>query len=126
MGSEILTILLSAFALIITSLATWATQKLIHYLDSKINDTTIKQSMEQIEGIIEKVVAATCQTYVDGLKKTQAWTKETQQQALNNSLNTAKEMLSDESKNFIVDHYGDIDKWLETQIESCIYKLKNK
>lgn len=95
-------------------------EKMMSEKDSQYFDRT----MYEIFNLIETVVNSTTQTYVDALKSEGKFTKESQVEALNKTKGTVLSLLSTESKELIATLYGDIDKWIEVQIESTIKKLK--
>ena len=84
-----------------------------------------KKYIEKISKTITDCVIATNQTFVETLKKENAFTKEAQEEALKRTLQSVKSQLSQESIKFIEDNFGDVEKWLIEKIESIIYSLKN-
>ena len=119
-------ILFSALSVIITGLASWGTTVLIKFLNSKIKDKELAAFAATIATVVSNAVKATTQTYVDGLKGTDAWTKEAQRKALSMALEIAKSELTTEALTYIESQHGDIDKYLITLIESTLYNLKQK
>lgn len=118
-------ILFSAIGVIITGLATWGTTVLINWLNSKIKNKELAALAATILTVITSAVKATYQSYVEGLKGTNAWTKEAQEKALQLALETAKEELTTDALAYIQEQHGDIDKYIKTLIESVLYDLKN-
>lgn len=118
-------ILFSALGVIITGLATWGTSVLVTWLNSKIKNKELAAFATTILNIVNAAVKATYQSYVEGLKGTDAWTKEAQEQALQMALETAKEELTVEVIAYIQQQHGDVDKYIKTLIESVLYDLKN-
>lgn len=118
-------ILFSAIGVIITGLATWGTTILINWLNSKIKNKELAALAATILTVITSAVKATYQSYVEGLKGTNAWTKEAQEKALQLALETAKEELTTDALAYIQEQHGDIDKYIKTLIESVLYDLKN-
>ena len=118
-------ILFSALGVIITGLATWGTTVAVNWLNSKIKNKKLATFAATILTVVSAAVKATYQSYVEGLKGTDAWTKEAQEKALQLALETAKEELTTEALAYIQEQHGDIDKYIKTLIESVLYDLKN-
>ena len=118
-------ILFSALGIIITGLASWGTAVLVQWLNSKIKNKELAAFAETILNVVNAAVKATYQSYVQGLKGTDAWTKEAQEKALQSALETVKQELTVGALNYIQQQHGDIDKYITTLIESVLYDLKN-
>jgi len=69
---------------------------------------------------IEDVVNHTSQTYVRALKESDSFDLKEQKNALLMSKDAALNMLNDEAVKLIETTHGDLNKWIETQIESVI------
>lgn len=123
---NIQTILLSALGIIITTLVTWGTERLIALINSKLKNTKYAKYLTDAVGIVSRAVKTTYQTYVEALKDKNAFTGEAQLEALSKAKDIAMAQLSGEMKEFIESNFGDIEKWLTSTIESVIYDLKNK
>lgn len=123
---NIQTILLSALGIIITTLVTWGTERLIALINSKLKDTKYAKYLADAVSITSRAVKTTYQTYVEALKDKDMFTSEAQLEALNKAKDIAMAQLSGEMKEFIESNFGDIEKWLTSTIESVIYDLKNK
>lgn len=122
---QFIQILLSALGVIITGLASWGTTVLVKWLNTKIKNKELAAFAETILTVVNSAAKATYQSYVEGLKGTDAWTKEAQEKALQMALETAKEELTTEALNYIQEQHGDVDKYIKTLIESVLYDLKN-
>lgn len=118
-------ILFSALGIIITGLATWGTTVLVNWLNSKIKNKELAMFAEMILTVVNSAVKATYQSYVEGLKGTDAWTKEAQEKALQMALETAKTELTVGAIDYIKEQHGDVDSYIKTLIESVLYDLKN-
>lgn len=116
---------LPALGTIITGFASWGITVLIQFLNSKIKNKTLAAFAATILTVVNSAVKATYQSYVEGLKGTDAWTKETQERALQMALETAKAELTTEALKYIEEQHGDIDAYIKTLIESVLYDLKN-
>ena len=117
-------IILSIASVILTSLAALGVACLKSWLTTKIKD---KKALSIVSGILDVIttsVKVTYQTYVEAIKGTDMWTEAAQKSAMNSALEMAKQTLDSESKEFITNNYGDLDKYLIAKIESTIYDLK--
>ena len=121
---EVLNIIWSAVGVIVTGLISWATTKLIALMNSKIKDTQVKRWATDLTSIIMNSVLTVTQTYVDNLKKENAFTKEAQKEAFDKGLALFQNQLTPELKKYIEDNFGDIQVYLKTQIEAMIKSLK--
>ena len=63
--------------------------------------------------------------HVEALKKSGGFDQKAQIYAFNLAKDTALKQLSDETKNYITNNYGNLEEWLKTQIEASINLLKN-
>ena len=119
-------ILFTTIGIILTAVITWLGNKLSALLTAHIKDAKALKYMRDITQIVLNGVKAKYQSYVEGLKGTDAWTKEAQKKALDMALGTIKNQLSDELMKFIAENFGDVERWLIGKIESSLYDLKNK
>lgn len=117
--------LLSALGIIFTGLFTWLAKVVTAWLNSKIKNKYIAALASSIVVVVTNAVKATYQSYVEGLKGTDAWTKDAQEKALQMALETAKTELTTEALAYIQEQHGDINSYLKTLIESVLYDLKN-
>lgn len=125
MSNEILKIVLTAFGVLISGLATWLTTKLTSFLNRKIKDKDAARFMTEITDMVMRCVTTVTQTYVSDLKKEGSFTKEKQEIAFNKSLDLIKSQLSTEVKDYIQENYGDLTSYLKSQIETIIYQSKD-
>lgn len=87
------------------------------------NETAQKYLDFALDAVIDSVTYVT-QTFVDSLKKAGEFNKETGEEAYNKAKERALELMSKETKEFIQMTYGDINVWLQTQIEAQVYFQK--
>lgn len=120
------TILLSIIGIVLTTLVTWAMERLIALINSKLGDSKYKKQLEDAVSAVTKAVKITFQTYVEALKGQDMFTQNAQAEALNKAKDVAIEELSTETQSFIESNFGDVEKWIASTIESVIYDLKNK
>lgn len=119
------TILLSALSVVITALVTWGTERLIAFINTKLKNTKHTKYLTDAVDVISRSVKTTYQTYVEGLKNKNMFTKEAQNEALSKARDIALSQLSTDVKSFVEVNFGDVEKWIESTIESVIYDLKN-
>ncbi len=119
------TILLSAVSIVLTALVTWASERAIAYLNTKIKNAKYAQYLSDAVTIVTKSVKATYQTYVESLKDQNMFTEEAQKEALKRATNSAKSQMSQDLQSFISSNFGDIESWIKEAVESSLYDLKN-
>ena len=119
-------ILCIVIATVVLVLLIWGVNKLALWISVKFEGTKFAQISLKVSSVITRAVKATYQTYVQGIKGTDAWTEDAQKKALTDALNTAKSQLTQEAIEQIEKNYGDVDKYLESEVESTLYDLKNK
>jgi hypothetical protein len=120
------TLLLGILGTILTSLAAWAVERLIAFLNSRIKNTKALQFLTEAILIVDNSVKATYQTYVQALKDENMFTVDAQKEALSKALNQAQSQMSTEMKSHLTENFGDLTAWITSQIEAALYDLKNK
>ena len=85
-----------------------------------------KKYITMLNDTITDCVIATTQTYVDSLKKLGQFDQNAQVKAFNKTKDAVMGMLNDELKDFIVDTFGDLNEYLNTQIEATVSCTKEK
>lgn len=110
---------------IIAGLLAWGISVLKKLVNEKIDNATLKAVLNDGLTVIENSVKYTYQTYVEGMKDKDIFDANAQKQSLQMAKDKALSMLSEGFINMIKDMYGDVNNWLETNIESTIYTLKN-
>lgn len=108
-----------------TGLVSWGVALLTALIKSKVGNETLSRYLTEAVGIVNNAVKATYQTYVQSLKAAGTFDKEAQTAALEKAKYAALSQLSEDAREYIRSMYGDLDKWLETQIESSLYDMKN-
>ncbi len=103
-----------------------------NYVGAKINEVQINtgnknadRAIEEAKKLILDAVVQTAQTYSDNCKEESKDGKLTQEQiqkAFNKTRSTVYAMLSNEARKYIALAYGDVDRWLITQIEVAVAK----
>lgn len=97
---------------------------LSRYLVAKTESDISKKYLSAAEEAAKKAVTYTSQTYVDALKKSDSFSKENQEEALNRAVETAKSLLTAEAITFLEDAYGDVTEFLKTNIEAEVREQK--
>lgn len=124
------TLIETLFYLIITVIMPVLATYFVQYMDKKtkeiaknIEDEAMTNALYEAERLVAKVVTQTAQTYSDACKENSEngkLTKEQMQKAFDKTRNTIYLLLSDEARKYIALAYGNVDKWLATQIEVAV------
>ena len=109
---------------VVLPLVTLGGTKLIQYLNSKIKDEYARRLLVSITTSVERAVRVVFQTYVESLKKSGTFDKEAQKTALILARQEVTKELNIEAKEFIINNYGDLNSYINNQIEATIYFLK--
>lgn len=116
---------------VITAVVPIITYYLVKFLKASFHDIStsteqlvIHDTIDQALEVVVRVVSSVSQTYVDTLKSKGEFTKEAQAEAFLKAKETITEMLSIESQALLTTIYGDLDKWLEVQIEAAVKDQK--
>ena len=126
MSQEVLGIIWSAVGIVVTGLVSWAVSVLIQFLNSKIKNEKIRKFATQVTTIISGAVQAISQEFVDTLKKQGKFNAEAANEAKEKALAIIKGQLTTELTDYISESFGDVEKYIEEQIEAVLYQLKNK
>ena len=87
-------------------------------LQAKVENDTADKYIAMLDDTICACVVATTQTYVEALKKENAFTKEAQIEAFNLTFNAVMAVLSDEAKEYLTAIYGDLTAYITNKIEA--------
>lgn len=85
-----------------------------HNVDNDMADKYIKM----VADTISACVIATNQTYVEALKKQNAFTAEAQKEAFQLTYNAVMAILTDDAKNYLAEIYGDVSAYITNKIEA--------
>lgn len=118
-------ILFTVIKIVLTVVLSWASERLIVYINEKLKDTKYAKYLTDAVDIVTRAVKTTYQTYVEALKDKNAFTKEAQKEALSQAVAIVKTQLNDEAKAYIEGNFGDLEAWIVNCIESVLYDLKN-
>ena len=107
------------------------TTYIVKYIQSKreeisvnIDNITIKKYTELISSTITTCVIATNQTYVNALKEQNKFDKEAQKIAFTKTAEAVLSLLTDESKKYIKETFGDLNTYIIQQIEATVKNYK--
>lgn len=123
-------ILINIISVVVTSivlpLLSIAGAKLVQLINSKINNNKAANFLSTATTIIINAVRSVFQTYVEALKNENKFDEASQKLALLKARDIALNQMTDDVKNYITSTYGDLDTWINTNIEATINILKNK
>jgi len=123
--NEMVTIIIGVVVTsVVVPLITLLGAKLTQWINGKIKDDETRKTIEEVNQIVTSNVAYVFQTYVDNQKKKDKFDDKAQNYALRSAQEKILNELSEVAREFILKHYGDINGWITTQIESTIYSLK--
>ena len=122
---EWMTLLYQVLEVCIIPLLGVATAFLINFIkikskeaQDKIDNDTADKYIAMLADTISACVIATNQTYVEALKKENAFTAEAQKQAFQMTFDAVMAVLTDDAKNYLVNIYGDLSAYITTKIEA--------
>ena len=124
---DILMLLQQIFEVCIVPLLGILTAFLIQYINAKkveistnVDNKLANKYINMLADTITKCVIATNQTYVDSLKNKEVFTVEAQKEAYQKTLDAVMAILSDEAKTYLTNTFGDLETYLQTQIEATV------
>lgn len=89
-------------------------------IKAQTENELIDKYIDQLADTISVCVIATNQTYVEALKKEGKFDKEAQLKAFDKTKNAVLATLTEESKKYLALAYGDLNKYINTQIEAQV------
>lgn len=95
----------------------WVNAKSVE-IQHKVDNNTADKYIAMLDDTICACVIATTQTYVEALKKDNAFTKEAQKEAFNLTFNAVMSVLTDEAKKYLSEVYGDLTAYITNKIEA--------
>ena len=112
---------------VVATLITVLTPYFIKFINAKAgelkaltNNELLEKYIELAEDIVIKAVETTNQTFVNELKKDGKFTADRYGEAFDKTKETVLALLTEVEKQTIVEVYGDLNTWMQTQIESYI------
>lgn len=131
MNEQTLQLIQSITYIVITVILPIVTTYVVKQLRATIQKTKFEslsnatnQWIKDASDIVLDIVLMIQQTYVDSLKKRGEFTQESAKEAKEKAMTMAMEMISEQSKDAITGTYTSVEQWLDTQIESAVYSLK--
>lgn len=124
---DILMLLQQIFEVCIVPLLGILTAFLIQYINAKkveistnVDNKLADKYINMLADTITKCVIATNQTYVDSLKNKEVFTVEAQKEAYKKTMDAVMAILSEEAKTYLTNTFGDLETYLQTQIEATV------
>lgn len=87
-------------------------------IQDKINNDIADKYIDMLANTITDCVLATKQTYVESLKKENAFTKEAQEEAFQLTYNAIMSILTEDAKEYLAQIYGDLTAYITNKIEA--------
>lgn len=87
-------------------------------IQTNVNNELANKYITMLTQTITDCVVATNQTYVEALKKDNAFTKEAQAEAFKKTYEAVLASLTDDAKMYLTEIYGDLNKYIATKIEA--------
>ena len=107
------------------------TAYLVKFIDTKMKALSASRESElekkyinMLDNTITSCVIATNQTYVEALKKENAFTAEAQKEAFNQTYNAIMAILSEEAKKYLTEAVGDLNLYITQNIEAKVKLTK--
>lgn len=107
------------------------TTYIVKYINKKSEEIQVKVDNELtnkyiilLTDTITSCVVATNQTYVEALKKDNAFTVEAQEEAFKLTYNAVMDVLTEDAKIYLAEVYGDLNKIIATKIEAEVNLVK--
>ena len=93
-------------------------------IQNKVDNDTADKYIGMVAETITACVVATNQTYVEALKKENAFTAEAQKEAFKQTYDAVMNILTDEAKLYLAELYGDVTSYITIKIEAEVNKSK--
>ena len=87
-------------------------------MQAKVENDKADKYIAMLDDTICACVIATSQTYVEALKKENAFTKEAQLEAFDKTFNAVMKVLSEDAKKYLTEMYGDLTVYITNKIEA--------
>ncbi len=122
-------LLYAVITAVVPVLAAYAGSALKRVAEKKAAETEnvkVAGYLREIGNAVSDAVAATSQTYVDGLKKAGSFNKDAHNKAARMALEAATRAVSPAAKAFVEGAYGDLKAYLKGRIEAEVRAQKNE
>ena len=93
-------------------------------IQTQVKNDTADKYISMLTDTITVCVIATNQTYVEALKKDNAFTAEAQKEAFNLTYDAIMNVLTDEAKKYLTEVYGDLTTYIGAKIEAEVNASK--
>ena len=87
-------------------------------IQNKVDNDNADKYIQMVAETISACVIATNQTYVEALKKQNAFTAEAQKEAFQLTYDAVMTILTDDAKAYLAEIYGDVAAYITTKIEA--------
>ena len=87
-------------------------------IQNNVDNDTADKYIAMLADTITACVMATNQTYVEALKKKNAFTAEAQKEAFNLTYNAVMAVLTEDAKHYLAETYSDLTAYITTKIEA--------
>lgn len=104
----------------------WVCREAVIFFKSKTKNEKVKSYIDRVGEIVKAAVAATNQTFVEGIKGTEEWNEEAMKKAFNMSMATALDVIGEQGLALLGDMFGDVNTYLKARIEAAVNELKSK
>ena len=94
-------------------------------LTAKIENETEKKYLQMLNDTITDCVMATTQTYVDSLKKQDAFTADAQKMAFTMTYTSVMNLLTQEAQEYLTEAVGDLNLYITQKIEAEVNMNKS-
>lgn len=87
-------------------------------IQNKVDNDTADKYIAMLADTINACVIATNQTYVEALKKDNAFTADAQKEAFKLTFDAVMAVLTDDAKDYLTNIYGDLTTYITNKIEA--------
>ena len=87
-------------------------------IQANVDNDMADKYIAMVADTVSACVIATNQTYVEALKKENAFTAEAQKEAFQLTYNAVMAILTDEAKEYLAEIYGDVAAYITNKIEA--------
>lgn len=87
-------------------------------IQANVDNDMADKYIAMVADTVSACVIATNQTYVEALKKENAFTAEAQKEAFQLTYNAVMAILTDEAKEYLAEIYGDVSAYITNKIEA--------
>lgn len=122
---ELKVIIIGAVGCIISGLAAYAVNLFKAWMNSKIKDKKVADMMNKALDIVTGAVKQVYQVFVEALKAEGKFDEAKQREAKEAAKAIIKKEMTPELVSFVNENYGVLEDWINNQIETVLYNLKN-